>query len=427
LLKHVILGAGPAGVIAAETLRRKRPHDQITVIGDEAEAPYSRMAIPYYLINHVPEEGTHLRHGADHFDRLRIAVLRGGRAQSVDTARQVVTLADGGPLPYDRLLVATGSSPAKPPIPGVSCDGVHTCWTLADARQIAARAKPGSRVLQMGAGFIGCIIMEALAARGVKLTVVEMGDRMVPRMMGPTAGHMIKAWCESKGVRVFTGTKVQSIAAGAPLQVTMGDGRTEAFDLVINATGVKPNIAFLQGSGVQCAVGVLTNAQMQTSVAHVYAAGDCAEAFDRATGKHVVSAIQPNAADQARIAALNMLGEAAVLQRVPQINVLDTLGLISTSFGRWDGVPGGRHVEVTDPAAHRHLSLQFGGPEHDVIVGCNSVGWTDHVGVMRGLVEGHVRLDTEWRTKLLADPTRLMEAYLSCAQGQDARALVKAA
>ncbi len=427
MLKHVILGAGPAGVIAAETIRRKRPNDSITIVGDEAEAPYSRMAIPYYLINHVQENGTHLRHGVDHFDRLRIAVLRGARAKSLDTARQVVSLADGGSLPYDRLLIATGSSPAKPPIPGVDSAGVHTCWTLADARQIAERAKPGSRVLQMGAGFIGCIIMEALAARGVKLTVVEMGDRMVPRMMGPTAGHMIKAWCEAKGVTVHTGTKVQSIASGAPLQVTMANGQTEAFDLVINATGVKPNVGFLQGSGVACAVGVITDAQMKTNVANVHAAGDCAEAFDRATGKHVVSAIQPNAADQARVAALNMVGEPAVLQRVPQINVLDTLGLISTSFGSWDGVPGGKHVEVTDAAAHRHLSLQFGGPNHDVIVGCNSVGWTDHVGVMRGLVEGHVRLQGEWRDKLLADPTRLMEAYLSCAQGQHERALVKAA
>jgi hypothetical protein len=102
--------------------------------------------------------------------------------------------------------------------------------------------------------------------------------------------------------------------------------------------------------------------------------------------------------------------------------VLDTLGLISASFGDWQGVPGGQHVELTDRAAGRHLSLRFGG---DRLVGCNSVGWTEHVGVMRGLVEGQVSLGP-WKERLLADPTRLMEAYLARAQAQEPRGLVKA-
>jgi hypothetical protein len=99
---------------------------------------------------------------------------------------------------------------------------------------------------------------------------------------------------------------------------------------------------------------------------------------------------------------------------VTQINVLDTLGLVSTSFGNWQGVPGGQQVELTDKAAGRHLSLQF---KDDVMVGCNSVGWIEHVGVMRGLVEGQVHLG-EWKDRLMHDPTRLMDAYLASAQAQ---------
>ena len=209
-MKHVILGAGPAGVIAAETLRKNAPGDEIVVIGDEPEAPYSRMASPDLLIGNVGEEGTRLRHGADHYAKLGI-VVRHGRAKSVDTVKRQVLLEDGSSVVFDRLLIATGSSPATPPIPGIEGPGVHPCWTLADAREIMALAKPGARVLQMGAGFIGCIIMEALAARGVKLSVVEMGDRMVPRMMGPTAGGMIKDWCEAKGVSVYTGARVEAV------------------------------------------------------------------------------------------------------------------------------------------------------------------------------------------------------------------------
>ena len=435
-MHHVILGAGPAGVIAAETIRKHAPADTITLVGDEGEPPYSRMAIPYLLIGNVKETGTYLRKSLTHYNDLRIDQVP-GRATSVDTTARTVTLDNGTKLGFDKLLIATGSHPVRPPIPGMDSPGVHPCWTLEDARAIMALAKPGARVLQMGAGFIGCIIMEALAARGVELSVVEMGDRMVPRMMGPTAGGMIRDWCEKKGVKVYTGTKVEAIeragnesggivgklasAMGlgssepaAGLRVKLSDGQVVEADLVISATGVRPAIGFLKDSGITCLVGVLTDEHLQTNVSGIYAAGDCAEAFDKVSGKTIVSAIQPNAAEQARVAALNMVGQKADLKGVTQINVLDTLGLISTSFGNWEGVPGGEHAELTDKAGGRHLSLQF---KDDVMVGCNSVGWTEHVGVMRGLVEGQVKLG-EWKDRLMHDPTKLMDAYLASAQGQ---------
>jgi NAD(P)H-nitrite reductase large subunit len=411
---HVILGAGPAGVIAAETLRKHAPADRITLVGDEPEPPYSRMAIPYLLIGQIQEQGTWLRKGAGHFEGLRIEQVR-ARATQVRVQTRQVVLDNGQSLAFDTLLLATGSHPVRPPIPGMDLPGIHPCWTLADARAIAERAQPGARVLQMGAGFIGCIIMEALKQRGVDLTVVEMGDRMVPRMMGPAAGGMIRDWCEAQGVAVHTGAKVETITqAGGALQVQLSTGHTLNADLIISATGVRPAIGFLQDSGITCLRGVLTDEHMQTNVPGVYAAGDCAEAFDKVSGTTIVSAIQPNAADQAYVAAMNMVGRRAELKGVTQINVLDTLGLISTSFGNWEGVPGGEQVELVDRAANRLLSLQFQG---DVMVGCNSVGWTDHVGVMRGLVEGRVKLGP-WKDRLLEDPTQLMSAYLAAAQGQ---------
>ncbi len=431
---HVILGAGPAGVIAAETLRKHAPTDTITLVGDEPDAPYSRMAIPYLLIGNIEEQGTYLRKSATHYDDLRITQVK-AKVTRVDAAGKTVHLDNGQSMAFDKLLIATGSHPVRPTIAGMDLPGVHPCWTLEDARAIQALAKPGARVLQMGAGFIGCIIMEALAARGVKLSVVEMGDRMVPRMMGPVAGGMIRDWCEAKGVQVFTGTKVEAISqgaekgllgklasavglssddAGGPLQVRLSNGQTVEADLVISATGVRPAIGFLKDSGITCLQGVLTDQHLQTNVPGIYAAGDCAEAFDLVSGKTIVSAIQPNAAEQARVAALNMLGQKTELKGVTQINVLDTLGLISTSFGNWEGVAGGQSAVLTDKAAGRHLSLQF---KDDVMIGCNSVGWTEHVGVMRGLVEGQVHLG-EWKDRLMHNPTKLVDAYLDCAQGQ---------
>jgi NADPH-dependent 2,4-dienoyl-CoA reductase/sulfur reductase-like enzyme len=415
-MKHVILGNGPAGVIAAETIRKHAPRDEIVLVGDEPEPPYSRMAIPYLLSGSIGEDGTHLRKGKDHFAAHKIT-LRTGRAKSVDSKKRAVVLDDGSTFAFDRLLVATGSSPASPPIVGIDLPGVHPCWTLVDARKIMALAKPGAKVLQMGAGFIGCIIMEALAARGVALTVVEMGDRMVPRMMGEGAGGMIKRWVESKGVKVHTSSRVEAIQKkGSTLNVRLGNGIQVDADLVISATGVKPNIGFLQSSGITCAQGVVTDEYLQTNVQGIYAAGDCAEALDLASGKHIVSAIQPNAADEAYCAGMNMAGGKVVLRGVTQINVIDTLGLVSTSFGAWQGVPGGQHAELSDEANYRFLRLEFGG---DVLVGANSVGLTEHVGVMRGLIQTRVKLGP-WKDRLLRNPLALMETYLASAQAQAA-------
>ena len=415
-MKHVILGNGPAGVIAAETIRKRAPSDQIVMIGSEDVPPYSRMAIPYLLMGNIQEPGTYLRKDPQHFDSLRIDQIH-GRADSVDCKAKELHLTGGARVSFDKLLIATGSVPVQPPIPGIQLPGVHSCWTMEDARCIASLAKSGARVLQMGAGFIGCIILEALASRNVKLTVVEMGDRMVPRMMTELAGGMIKDWVQSKGIEVFTNTRVEEIASsGSALKVKLSNGKVLEVDLVISATGVKPNIECLKNSELKLDAGVLVNEHMQTSHPDIYAAGDVAEGIDFSTGHRIVNAIQPNAADQARIAGIAMTGGGAQSLGALQINVLDTLGLISSSFGLWSGVKDGDHVEIVDRDHFKYLRLEFLG---DVLIGATCVGSTDHIGVLRGLIQSKVRLG-EWKSHLLRDPTQAMEAYLAKGQAQSA-------
>jgi len=415
MTRHLILGNGPTGVIAAETLRQAAPNDEIVLVGSENEPPYSRMAIPYLLAGNIDEAGTYLRKSADHFERLRIRQLI-GRAVALDVDKRRVLFDDGSFHDYDRLLIATGSHPVRPPIPGIDLPQAHTCWTLEDARAIAALAGPGARVLQMGAGFIGCIIMESLVARGAELTVVEMGDRMVPRMMTPQAGNMIRRWVEGKGVRVLTGAGIERIEAGsnggAPLLAHLSTGESIPADLLIVAAGVAPNVGFLDNTPVHVAKGVLVDSQMQTTVPGIYAAGDVAEAPDLFTGAHLVAAIQPNAADQARVAALNMAGQGAKLPGVLAINVLDSMGMISSSFGQWQGVARGDGVERVDEARQRYISLQFDG---DILVGATAIGLIDQVGILRGLIQSRTRLG-HWKERLLETPTRFAEAYIGCQQ-----------
>ena len=407
-MQYLIIGAGPAGVSAAETLRKLDPGASITIVGDEPEPPYSRMAIPYLLMERIDEQGTHLRDRADHFTALDIDV-RHARVGKVEPDAGRVTLQDGGSIDYDRLLIATGSTPARPPIPGVDGANVSSCWTLADARAIAARAARDSRVALIGAGFIGSIILEALAMRGVRLTVIEQGERMVPRMMGAEAGGMLKRWCESHGVTVHTGARVDAIEPGG---VRLADGVLVEADLVITATGVRPNVSFLDGSGVKVEQGVLIDRHFRTSVDGIYAAGDVAQGLDFCTGEYAVHAIQPTATDHGHLAAVNMSGREAAYEGSVNMNVLDTLGLLSCSFGRWEGVEGGDHAQLSSPDDYRYLSLQFDG---DRLIGANAVGLIQHVGVLRGLIQRRTALG-EWKDRLLHDPTRLMEAYMATTQ-----------
>jgi NAD(P)H-nitrite reductase large subunit len=200
----------------------------------------------------------------------------------------------------------------------------------------------------------------------------------------------------------------------APKLVRLSNGELLHADLVVYCTGAVPNVGFLKGSGIQCLRGVVVDASMRTSMPGVYAAGDCAERYDTHTGRGVISGVQPNAADQAYCAALNMVGKRAVQRGVRQIDVMDTMGLIATSLGQWQGVRGGQWVEYCDSRNYQYLRLEFGG---DVLVGCNTVGLTEYAGLLRGLIQQQVRLG-EWKGRLLENPLLVKDAYRDCVQQQ---------
>ncbi|MEX0695051.1 MAG: FAD-dependent oxidoreductase [Rhodospirillales bacterium] len=414
-MTYVIIGAGPAGVTAADTLRKADPGSDIVMIGAEPEPPYSRMAIPYVLTGIIGEEGTYLRKDEGHYDKNAIN-YRQGVVTLIDPKKKTLKLKDGSTQAYTKLLIATGASPVRPPIEGLDLPAVHHCWTLEDCRNIIKYADKGADVVLMGAGFIGCIIMEALAERGVNLTVVEALDRMVPRMMNEAAGNMVKAWCEKKGVHVHTSTKVTKLESNNDktdtLKVDLDNGKSIPAHLVVVATGVRSNIGFVEGAGLKTDQGILVDEFMRSSVDDIYAAGDCAQGPDFSTGGWAVHAVQPTAVDHGRIAGLNMAGKIAPFKGSLNMNVLDTVGLISASFGKWDGVENGDHAEAVDAENFRYMRLEFDG---DRIVGALSLGRTDHIGVLRGLIQTEIKLG-EWKQKLVADPNLIADAYVACSQ-----------
>ena len=416
-MNYVIIGAGPAGVTAAETIRSVDKTGSITIVGGEDEPPYSRMAIPYLLHNNITEQGTYFRQQPGHYDRLNITYKK-AKVAGIDTAGRKVVTSNVEQIPYDKLLLATGASPIMPPIEGAKLPGVHTCWTLEDARAIARIVGPGANVVLVGAGFIGCIVLEALHQVGCNLTVVELAPRMVARMMDETAGGMLGRWSTNQGVRVLTNTKVERIwpgsgAGSSKLSVGLSNGEFLPAALVVMAVGVRSNTAFLANTGVKTNVGVTVNQYLETSVPGIYAAGDCCEGVDLSTGKPDMLAIQPVAVEHGRLAGLNMAGVKTPHRGSLNMNVLDTMGLISSSFGLWQGAPGGQTAKLIDEKNFKYLKLEFLG---DKMVGAQCVGMTDQVGMLRGLIQSGFSLG-EWKDKLMESPERLREAYVAVSQG----------
>lgn len=416
-MHHVIVGSGPAGVTAAETVRALDKSATITLIGGEGEAPYSRMAIPYLLHGDIQEQGTYLRQQAGHYDRLGIT-YRNARIAGIDPTKKELWTSEIEPISYDRLLLATGATPIIPRIEGHDLEAVHTCWTLADARKIAKRVGPGQPVVLVGAGFIGCIVLEALHQTGCQLTVVEIAPRMVARMMDETAGGMLGRWCTNLGVRVMTNTKVERIlegggAGGSKLSVGLSNGESIPAALVVLAAGVRSNTGVLAGTGAKVNHGIVVNQYLQTSVPDIYAAGDCCEGIDLSTGKPDMLAIQPVAVEHGRLAGQNMAGQKTAHRGSLNMNVLDTMGLISSSFGLWQGHPEGQTASVTNEKDFKYLKLNFLG---DKLIGAQCVDTTNHIGTLRGLIQTGFRLGA-WKDTLMAEPERFGDAYVAVAGG----------
>jgi NAD(P)H-nitrite reductase large subunit len=236
-------------------------------------------------------------------------------------------------------------------------------------------------------------------------------------MMDGTGGDMIKRWCEARGGHVLTSTRVEGLAkSNGRIELAIAGGGGITADSVVCATGVKPNIGFFEDNGIETDLGVLVDHQLQTSVPGIFAAGDVAQGPEFFTGNREIHAIQPTASEHGRIAALNMAGRTTRYGGSLSMNVLNTLGLVSSSFGQWMGVEGGEETAAADPDHGRYIKLAF---RDDMLVGALALGLTQHVGVIRGLMQSKVRLG-HWKERLMRDPARVMEAYLARTQGGSA-------
>src|SRR5439155_15287510 len=211
MTKNIIIGGGPAAINAIETIREfDGGGSHITLVSDEPA--YSRMVLPYYLADKIPQRQVFTADDA-YYDRLKVERRIGARVVKIDPKAKTATLQDGQTLPFDDLLIATGSSPTIPPIPGADLPGVHPLWTLAHTEAVLRAASGLARpeVVFIGAGFIGFIVLNAMFKRGWKLHVVEMADHVLPRMLNADSAVLVEKWLQNKGVSLHLGTTAKQI------------------------------------------------------------------------------------------------------------------------------------------------------------------------------------------------------------------------
>jgi len=327
-LKYVIIGSGPAGIFATEAIRARDAEGTITMVSEDENPARSPVMLTYWMAGHLTKEMLFFR-DASWAKEKRIDFRSNSRVVSIDTASKRITLAEGYELHYDRLLIATGASPISLPIRGKESKGVNSLRFLRDAETILKNASDLKKAVIIGGGFIGLKLACHLKERGLQVTVLEKEPKLVARMFDLKASRIVEERLREGGLGVETDVEVVEVLneKGWVSGVRLKDGRLFSCQRVIEAVGVRPNIQFLAGSGVQLRDGVLVNERAETNVPGVYAAGDVAMTIDSITSERVNNATWSAAARQGRVAGLNMAGGQQRYIHNFTLNALNLFGL----------------------------------------------------------------------------------------------------
>ncbi|MBM4440051.1 MAG: NAD(P)/FAD-dependent oxidoreductase [Candidatus Rokubacteria bacterium] len=411
--RHLIVGGGTAGINAIRTVREEESAKSEIVLVS-AERPYSRMVLPYYLDRSIAESHVFTATAAV-LAQWEVKTHLGRRATNLDIKSNTCTLDDGTKVEYDDCMIATGSSAARAPVPGADGKGVHSFWTLDEARGVIAQVQPGTHVVMVGAGFISFTILNSILSLGAKLTIVEIAPRILPRMVDDAAAGLVQGWLEKHGVTVRTNTAVTAIEdAKGRKRLRFKSGGDLVADVVIMATGIRTNLEWLKDSGIAIKRGVVVDDHLRSNVPNVYAAGDVAEGKDLITGEAAVHAIEPTAQEHGRIVGANMAGKAVRYRGSLLANIVEVCHLDAASFGAWeDGKAQAVSGLRPDRPAYRKLLFRGDRLTGAIILGPSSDIWTTNdVGMLKGLVQSGVSLGP-WKAHLERHPFDIKPAYIA--------------
>lgn len=367
----VVIGGGTAGTrLARQLVTGGMP---VTVLGEEPHAPYNRLLLAEVLAG---------RYGPEVIALPTVPVRRGVRATAVDRERRLVHCADGTSVPYDRLVLATGSNPVLLPLRGIGREfpeGVHPFRTLDDCAALSAAVRPGIRAVVVGGGLLGVSAARALAERGAKVVLAQQGEHLMERQLDVSASELLRTHLEGMGVEIHTECRVRGLRG---TDVELADGYVLDAELVVLACGVRPRVGLAQDAGLDVRTGIVVDDELRTSDPYIHAVGDCAEHEGRVYG------LAGPALEQADVLAARLSGKAARYTGTRALTRLTLSGagaLDLAAFGDPTPQPGDDVVQLADATRGAYRKVVVRG---DRLVGGVLLGDLAAVGALARAWEG---------------------------------------
>ena len=353
-MNYVIIGNSAAAVGCVESIRSKDKSGKVTLIASEPYHTYSRPLISYLLLGKTDEERMKYRPD-DFYTKHKVTAKLGTVVTKIDSEKQVVFTDDGAKTPYGKLLIATGSRPFVPPMEGLeTVKDQFTFMTLDDAHALEQKLSPEKKVLIIGAGLIGLKCAEGILHRVGSLQVVDLADRILPSILDAEAAALVQKHLEDQGITFELGTSVKKFK-GREAELT--NGKKVSFDLLVLAVGVRPNVELAKEAGCEVGRGIVVNENSKTSLPNIYAAGDCTETVNAATGNRQVMALLPNAYLQGEAAGRAMTGGRDGFTTAIPENAIGFFGLHMITAGTYEGEAD---LVEQGPACYKKLFVKDG-------------------------------------------------------------------
>jgi len=337
-MKVVIIGAGPAGVTVAETLRNFDKKVEIDMISTEPHPPYSP---PAMLESFISGQELYFWKGEDFGDRLGVNCISGAVVKEVMPQNNAIALADNRTLNYDTLVLATGAR-LHSPLEGQDKQGIYNLKSLSSTSDIFNRVQQGKAksVLIVGAGFIGVEVGVVLAGMGLEVKQL-VRSRVLRLNVDPEISGIVQEIMQDRGVNVINGTEADAeafVGNGRAEGVRTKSGTVHKADIIVAASGLRPNIEFLLESDIKTeSAGILVDAYLRTNISNIYAAGDVVVTPNRITTEKMVHGNLPNAVAQGKVVAQNILGWDTPYEGADTMNSIKHLGIKMMVVGQWQG------------------------------------------------------------------------------------------
>ena len=380
--RYVIVGGSIAGVSCVEGIRSRDPEGQITVLSAEAVANYGRPLISYYLEGKTDIPRMSWR-GEDFYEKNRVDVRHAVTVEKLEPEAQRVILSTGEALPYDALCLCLGSRPFSPRFEGLeTVEQRFFFTTLSDALALEQAVTKESRVLIVGAGFIGLKCAEGLRDRAGSITVCDLAAHAMSANLDADCAPILEKHLEENGLRLLLGDTVTKFEGKT---AHMKSGKETEFDVLVIAIGTKPNISLLAEAGGSVNKGILVGKGMETSLPGIWAAGDCTESMDVSAGEPGVLAVLPNASLQGRCAGVNMAGGSETFDKGIKMNSIGFFGLHIMSAGTYTEPV---YTEMTDRSCKKLFA------RNGVLTGFILLGDTARAGIYTSLIRERTPLET---------------------------------